>query len=459
MFEQQLSCAACGERLSATATVCPRCGALRSVAVVDEPATGNAAQAQESEASPPMNDADTRPRPGAESEKATAGAAATKDATVSVAPHLFYIAPAEEKHREWRFCPERLKRAAGVTAFLLLLGSMGAGYWWNTRKEEARQFAALQQALARQQQQQPALALPETPVPLPTPTPVDDQTLAANLRLALTNYNLMGAAMRYKYEVRDGVVTLAGEAENQAEKDGVENVVKAVSGVKAVVNTMTVKNAASADQIKVASAPKLSEAEAKRLEEILNKEQAENQRRAEEERRKQEAQRTAEQEAERRRREEAAAKLREEEAALRRQAEERLRQEAAEYERRQAEQRRLEQERRARIEQARLEAGTLRTGTVAWSGIVSGIEEVVITGASASVRHVSGEPVREARASFSAPVPRAPVSVKLLASSGRVPVKIVQEPSAANGYTTIVRVGDGEKGGKRGEFTLKWSAQ
>src|SRR5581483_5120024 len=165
-------------------------------------------------------------------------------------------------------------------------------------------------------------------------------------------------------------------------------------------------------------------------------------------------------EAERERREQELARSREEEAALRRQETERLQREAAEYERRQEEQRRAEAERRARAEQARAEAGALRSGTVAWSGLVDGVDEIIISGSSASVRHLSGDPAREARVSFSAPIPRAPVTVKLISSTGRGPISIVQEPSAANGYTTIVRVDDSSKGGdKRYEFTLRWSAQ
>lgn len=443
MFDHPMSCAACGEKLNVTAASCPRCGALRTVAVADE--------------------VSARKREG-EPEKA----ASTPPAAPSTPPTpAFFIAPADEPRRAWRpslnLCPSQLKKIGIGAAVVFGLAWIGYGYWWSVKSEEARKLAALKQAMAQQQRDEKATELPPIPVPLPTAPPVDDQTLVANVRMVLTGYNPLGAAMKYKYEVKDGVVTIAGEAENQAEKDGVENVIKGMNGVKAVINQMTVKTATPSDLVKVMPGTKLTEAEAKRLEEILGRGQAGDQRRAEEDRLKQEqaeAQRRAEQEADRQRREQAAAKVREEEAALRKQAEERLKQEAADYERRQEEQRRAEQERRARAEQARLVANTLRTGTVAWSGIVDGTDDVVISGASASVRHVAGDPVKEARASFSAAVPRAPVSVKLLSSNGRAPIKIVQEPSAANGYTTIVRIGEGEKGGgKRHEFTLKWSAQ
>src|SRR5262249_55811458 len=164
--------------------------------------------------------------------------------------------------------------------------------------------------------------------------------------------------------------------------------------------------------------------------------------------------------AQRETREKAAAKLREEEAALRKAAEDKLRREAEEYEKRQEELRRAEAERRARAEQARLEASALRSGTVAWSGMIDGVDEVVFSGASASVRHINGNPPREVKASFSAPIPRSPVSVALISTNGRGVISVVQQPSAANGYTTIVRVDDSAKSGdKRYEFTLRWSAQ
>lgn len=457
MFDQQLSCAACGEKLNPTAGTCPRCGALRSVAVVNDAPEMNTHQSEDEQA--PQTQA--AQASDATATKTELNGSVTKNNQAAPVIPAFYIAPADEKRRSFQFNTGLLKPIGIGLAILLIVGISIFSYWRYARNREMQELVALQQAYERQQKlQQSNVVLPDAPLPLPTPAPVDDQTLTATVRAALSNYDIMAAATKYKFEIKEGVVMLSGQADNQAEKDGVENVVKGVNGVKAVINTMTVKNAG--DQISVVQSPKLSEAEAKRLEEVLSKEQAENQRRAEEERRKQvllDDQRKAEQEADKLRREQAAAKIREEESALRRQAEERLRQEAEDYERRQEEMRRAEADRRARAEQARLQASTLRTGTVAWSGLVNGVEDIVISGSSASVRHVSGELVREPRASFSASVPRAPVTVKLLSSGGRVPVKIVQEPSSANGYTTIVRVGDGEKGGKRSEFTLKWSMQ
>jgi hypothetical protein len=163
-------------------------------------------------------------------------------------------------------------------------------------------------------------------------------------------------------------------------------------------------------------------------------------------------------EAERQRREQIAAKQREEDAALRKAAEEKLKREAEDYEKRLEEQRRADAERRARAEQAKTDAATLRYGTIAWNGIVDGVDEIIFSGSSASVRHLNGNQPREVRASFSAPMPRSLVDVKLIWLNGRGLIDIIQQPSPANGYTTIVRIDDSAKGGeKRYEFTLRWS--
>ena len=47
--------------------------------------------------------------------------------------------------------------------------------------------------------------------------------------------------LRTKVETKDGVVTLGGEARNNAEKDLVTQLVSDIHGVKSVVNNMTIK--------------------------------------------------------------------------------------------------------------------------------------------------------------------------------------------------------------------------
>ena len=286
------------------------------------------------------------------------------------------------------------------------------------------------------------------------------QRYNGHVPIALAAYNPLGFR-NYSFEVQEGIVTLNGTTEHQPEKDGAENVVRMLAGVKSVVNNLQVKPGALLSSTEPV---KLNMAEAKLLDDALRRQIQESQSGpAEGQPIQQVANQTVtmpdpQREAERLRREQLATKQREEEVALRLAAEEKLKRETENYEKRLDEMRRTEADRRARAEQARIDSTTLRYGTIAWSGVVDGIDEIVISGSSASVRHVGGNAPREVRASFSAAVPRSPMEVKLIWQVGRGQVEVVQQPSAANGYTTIVRIDDSQKGGdKRYEFTLRWS--
>jgi len=449
MATYRFICSACGERLSPLVKSCPRCGTVREPAKIDGPLMlPGAATAPAFEKSQPEGEA------GSEQTQTSPPVVfplrrppiSRSEVPLYPPPNLVYISPEDEQRRFPILTRYQLMLIAiglGLIIFGLVIGYL----LWRQQKREASRLAAKRAALV-----QPSPSPPPTPEVDPIPAPPNDQAIEQSVRLALAAYNPQWMT-RYKFDVKRGVVNLSGEAENQPEKDGVESVIKPIVGVKCILNNLAVRPNPLVLQVN------LNNAEAKQLEEALRKQLLNDQQREEEVRRKQ-AQVEAEIQAAQQRREQAAAKQREEEAAMRKAAEERLQRLAAEYERQQEEQRRAEAERRTRAEQARLETNLLRSGTVAWSGIVDGTDEIVFNGSSASVRHLGGEPIREARASFSAPMPHAPVSVKLLSANGRGSISIVQEPAATNGYTTIVRVDDSSKGGnKRYEFTLRWSMQ
>ncbi len=344
---------------------------------------------------------------------------------------------------------------------LLLLGLLIGYFLW---KRDVRDTAA---ALSRQQlgALPPPAVVPAgaglTPNQNASPTPpvtVDDQVLQEEARKTLIAYNPMGFA-RYKFTVKDGVITLTGEAAHQPEKDGATNVLRLLAGAKTVVNNLVVKPELQISPTPTSLPPPVSAQtslsppaqpeEAKPSEAAAGPDSSQ-------------AALEAQREAERLKQEVEAARLREAEAQRQRELEAQHQREAEEARQRQQQEdaRRLEAERQARPTPNRLETSSLRSGTVAWSGVVDGVAEIVISGSSASVRHVSGEAVREARASFSATAPRSPVSVKLVSSSGRGTIRIVQEPDAANGYTTIVRIDDSvNNGAKLHQFTLRWTLQ
>lgn len=436
MNNQTLLCAGCGITLRPFMKSCPRCGLQRDEAAPLEPQTSaeeSSAQSSATKAAAPvptriipLNAINQPAPPFAENE-------------FSATPNVVFLSPDETERRFPLFTPAQLTLLAVGAALLAVALVIGFMLWRQQRRDQSKSVST---ALV----QPTPVVLPSSPTPAPTPSA--DQSIYEAAKSALMAYNPLGFA-RYKFEVKDGVLTLDGEAAHQPEKDGAENVVRMLPGVKTVVNNLKVKPELAGGAIKV------NAAEAKLLEEAMQRQAQESQNITPPA-----PTPNPEAEAERQRREQLAIKQREEEVALRQAAEEKLRREAEEQERRLEEQRRAEAERRARAEQARLEATVLRSGTVAWSGVVDGVDEIIISGAGASVRHLNGNPPREVRASFSAPLPRAPLEVKMIWTSGRGQIDLVQQPAAANGYATIIRLDDSRAGGdKRYEFTLRWNAQ
>ncbi len=431
-------CYSCGITLRSFMKMCPRCGAAREDATpinLTPPAS-----ATTSNPNPANAQTDVVPLNAIRQQRVT-----QETFEFSAPQDMVFLSPTETERRFPVFTSAQWTLIAiGIGLLILMLAI--AYILWQQQNSDAFQKASTSTIVTRPS----PTPLPATE-PSPTPTPIDDQAIGEAVKSALIAYNPLGFA-RYAFEVKDGVVTVNGEAAHQPEKDGAENVLKLINGVKSVVNNLKIKPEQSILPVKV------NQTEARILDEALKKQiQADEQAGT--------AQRTQpssdpQREAERQRREQAAAKQREEELALRKSAEEKIRRETEEYEKRQEELRRVDADRRARAEQAKLETSILRSGTAAWSGIIDGIGEIIFSGSSSSVKHVNGNPPKEVRASFSAPLPRSPVNLTIISANGRGTIQIIQQPSSANGYTTIVRIDDSSKGGdSRYEFTLKWVVQ
>ncbi len=446
MASEKILCAGCGITLMPFMKACPMCGVER-----EEAAPLNLPPPEiplTVEAVPPSLPAETENDPLVKTEVVPLNAIRQKpvvydEKEFAPAQNFVLLSPNETKRRFPLFTRAQLTLLAIGIALILLMLVVGILLWRQQRREV---FRAANAAAAKSES---ASSLAPIPSPSPSPTPTNDPAILESVKMALMAYNPLGFA-RYKFEVKEGIVTLSGEAEHQPEKDGAENVVRLLIGVTSVINNLQVKPSSTGEPVKV------NLAEAKLLDDALSRQIQEKEN--------QPASFAApptpdpQREAERQRREQIAAKQREEDAALRKAAEEKLRREAEDYEKRLEEQRRTDADRRARAEQAKTDAASLRYGTIAWNGIVDGVDEIIFSGSSASVRHLNGNQPREVRASFSAPMPRSPVDVKLIWLNGRGMIDIIQQPSPANGYTTIVRIDDSAKGGeKRYEFTLRWS--
>ncbi|MFN6201918.1 MAG: BON domain-containing protein [Acidobacteriota bacterium] len=439
MESKSILCAQCGITLRPFMKVCPKCGAEReeatNLALAPPPVT------------PPVQPVRTDREPSALQEG-------------------IYLSPPDTVRRFPRFTSAQLTLII-IGILLILVGAVIAWLLWRQQVREQQLYDQPAQTLAS-----PApLSSPAEGLPTASPTTLSPdqqaaQTLEEAIKATLMAYNPFGYT-RYRYQVVDGVVTLEGEADHQPEKDGAGNVLRLVAGVKKVVNRLTVKSEPGAAPLRI------NDAEARVLEAALR-------RHLEEQEQAQSASLDppagkganpagagnpeAEREAERLRRELAVLRQRADDLARRQAIEERLRREAEEDLRRREEERLREAERVRVAPAARRELPALRAGSVAWSGIVDGADDILISGNSAEIRHLSGSYPTGVRVSFSTPIPRATVRLAILsANSGgsggpsRDEIRVAQAPSAENGYTAIVRVDDTRRSGsRRYEFTLRW---
>lgn len=439
MEAKDILCHECGITLRPFMKICPRCGVVRDGATELTLPPPTLPERPESPAPSPHSGPPRR--------------------------EPVYLSPPDATRRFPRFTAAQLTLLA-IGILLLLVGGVIAWLLWRQEVRERQQFnlPTTGGAAVPANGADPAAtaagagANSDPGAPTGIPATDDDQRLAESVRATLAAYNPFGYT-RYRYQVAKGVVTIEGEADHQPEKEGAGNVLRLVTGIRGVVNRLTVRKEPGAPPLRI------NDAEARVLEAAL--------------RRHLEAQEQsasldlpaaatvaspaavdAEREAERLRRELAALRLRADELARRQAAEERLRREAEETLRQQEELRRLEAERRKEVILARREPAALRAGTVAWSGIIDGADEVVLSGNSATIRHLEGQTPREVRVSFSAPLPGAPIRVALVATDARGEIRIVQTPQPENGYTTIVRLDDQRKSGERRyQFTLRWELE
>ncbi len=452
MSGQEILCASCGITLRPFMKVCPRCGEERAEATPLEPIEPVTSLAL----SPPLTLPDIRPLPPDTTPTLSPVEPPESDPLHQPPGSGLYLSPPDTERRFPRFTSAQLTLIV-IGILLLLLGSVIAWLLWRQQLRDERRD--------RREYQTTITAPPSLPAsPSPSPTPTADQRLEESVRGALVAYNPFGSS-RYSFTVVDGVVTIDGDAEHRPEKQGVENVVRLVAGVKSVVNRLRV-----IDDGEEVPPTRLNRQEARLLEEALLRQLDMPAPQAAETATPNAAPTAkptttaspaaadAQRETERLRRELAAARQRADELARRQAAEEALRRQTEDYLRREEETRQAGNERPLRATPLPPVSSALRSGSVAWSGIIDGEDEILFSGSSASVRHLSGLFPREVRASFSAPIPAAAVSLTLVSTIGRGTIRIAQQPSADNGYTAIVRLDDSRKGGeKRYEFTLRWS--
>lgn len=97
--------------------------------------------------------------------------------------------------------------------------------------------------------------------------------------------------------------------------------------------------------------------------------------------------------------------------------------------------------------------------TMTWRGTVDDVVEVSIRGRRADTITVSGRTYRDGRARFSGRGGRGSRDngrARVSKDEGRGRVRVVQQPSRRNNYTTVIRIDDSKGGADRYRFTVEW---
>ncbi len=98
-----------------------------------------------------------------------------------------------------------------------------------------------------------------------------------------------------------------------------------------------------------------------------------------------------------------------------------------------------------------------KDGRVYWRGSVDDKVHLVIKGLTLEVKTVTGRAAAPGNHSFTARLPRVPVTVVGARVEGRGRIAVIQQPTAENDFTAIVEITD-DRGGA-GEYLLdiSWS--
>lgn len=95
-------------------------------------------------------------------------------------------------------------------------------------------------------------------------------------------------------------------------------------------------------------------------------------------------------------------------------------------------------------------------GRVYWRGMVDDRIQLVIRGNKIETRTISGRTMPEGTFSFTAPLPNRNVAVGVTRTRGRGSVRVLQQPSASNEFTTIVEVYDDGGGARDYQLDIFW---
>lgn len=101
--------------------------------------------------------------------------------------------------------------------------------------------------------------------------------------------------------------------------------------------------------------------------------------------------------------------------------------------------------------------GEGRTEAIAWSGRVDQEALVSCQRKTCSSSATTGAPVAAEHFKFTRPLPERPVEVTLAETEGRGEIRLVEQPSERNHYTTRVAIHDPQGGSSEYSFKLVWN--
>lgn len=101
--------------------------------------------------------------------------------------------------------------------------------------------------------------------------------------------------------------------------------------------------------------------------------------------------------------------------------------------------------------------GDDRAGALHWYGDVDGITQLTLRGAQLTISNIAGSGSRNVGGNDAGiALPSRPVTVSIVTREGRGRIGVVQQPTAANGYTTIIRIVDAPSGYGHYDFDVTW---
>ena len=95
-------------------------------------------------------------------------------------------------------------------------------------------------------------------------------------------------------------------------------------------------------------------------------------------------------------------------------------------------------------------------GRFTWKGTVDDRVRLTINGTNIDLTTLSGTPYNDASFKFKNALPNSQVKLEINKKKGRGSAKVIQQPSAQNGYTAIVEIADTDGGAKQYELEMYW---